>query len=133
MQIFGKKGDKLNTDSYRGIFIVNIFRSILMRLIHQDKSKIIDSHMTDYQIGGRKGKNVRDHIFIVNGIIQDTLSSVKVKPINIIVTDFTQCFDGLNLPLTCKDLYQSGCQDDKLALLSDINRTNKVAVKTPFG
>ena len=104
-----------------------------MRLIYQDKSKTIDSKMSDFQIVGRKRRNARDHIFIVNGIIQDTLSSVKVKPVNIVVANFKQCFDGLSLPLTCKDLYQAGCKDDKLALLYDINKTNKVAVKTSLG
>ena len=89
--------------------------------------------MSDFQIGGRKGKNVRDHLFVVNGIIQDTLSSVKMKPINLIVADFQLCFDGLSLPLTCRDLYNSGCKDDKLALLYDINKTSKVAVKTSLG
>ena len=95
--------------------------------------KIIDSHMTDFQIGGRQGRNVRDHLFIVNGIMQEALSSVKSKPINIIIADFQQCFDGLNLPLACRDLYSSGFKDDKLALLFDLNRQNKVAVKTTVG
>ena len=115
--IWKKKGDKLNMDSYRAIFEVNILRSLLMRLIYQDKSETIDANMSDFQIGGRKGKNVRDHIFIVNGTIQDTLSSVKMKPVNIIVADFTLCFDGLSLPLTCKDLYTSGCKDDKFGVM----------------
>ena len=102
--IWKKKGKKINIDSYRGIFIVNIFKSLLIRLIYQDKSKTIDANMSDFQIGGRRGKNVRDHIFVVNGIIQETLSSVKEKPINIIVANFLLCFDGLSSPLTCKDL-----------------------------
>ena len=133
VNIWKKKGDKLNIDSYRGILIINIFKSVILKLIYQDKSKTIDSHMSDFQIGGRKGKNVRDHLFVVNGIIQDTLSSVKMKPINLIVADFQLCFDGLSLPLTCRDLYNSGCKDDKLALLYDINKTSKVAVKTSLG
>ena len=58
------------------------------------------------------------------------MSSVKSKPINLILADFQYCFDGINLQLACKDLYLSGCKDDKLALLYDLNRTNKVAVKT---
>ena len=66
-------------------------------------------------------------------MIQDALSSVKVKPINLIVADFQQCFDGLSLPLACKDLYSSGCKDDKLALLYDISKTSNVAVKTSLG
>ena len=131
--IWKNKGDKMNIDSYRGIFIVNIFRSIILKLIYQDKIKTIDNHMSDFQIGGRKGKNVTDHLFVVNGIMQESLSSVKSKPINIIIADFQLCFDGLNLPLTCKDLYMSGFKDDKLALLYDLNRKNMVAVKTSLG
>ena len=61
------------------------------------------------------------------------LSSVNNKPINILITDFTQCFDGLSLPLVCHDLYKSGLRDEKLALLCDINSKNKVAVKTSVG
>ena len=101
---------------------MNIFKSLLMRLIYQDKFKTIDSHISDFQIGGRKGRNVRDHIFVVKKIIQDTLSSVNMKPIKISVAHFQLCFDGLSLLLTCRDLHQSGCKDDKLALLFDINR-----------
>ena len=133
VNVWKKKGDKMDIDSYRGIFVTNIFKAVLLKLIHQDKSKIIDSHMTDFQIGGRKGKNVRDHLFVINGIAQDALSSVKSKPINLIVADFQLCFDGLSLPLTCKDLYSSGCKDDKLSLLYEINKTSNVAVKTSLG
>ena len=61
--------------------------------------------MSDFQIGGRKSKNVRDHLFVLNGIIQDTLSSVKSKPINIVRADFQLFYDGLNLILACKDLF----------------------------
>ena len=95
--------------------------------------KTIDSHMTDFKIGGRKGKNMRDHLFVVNGIIQEALSSVKSKPINIIIADFQLCFDGLNPPLACYDLYQSDCKDNKLALIYDLNRNSRVAVKTSLG
>ena len=89
--------------------------------------------MSDFQIGGRKDKNVRDHLFVVNGIIQDTMSSVKMKPINLIIADFQLCFDGLSLPLACRDLYSSGCKDDKLAFLYEVNKTSNVAVKTSLG
>ena len=133
VNVWKKKGDKINIDSYRGIFIINIFKALILKLIYRDKSNIIDKHMSEFQIGGRKGRNVRDHLFVVGGIIQDTLSSVNMKPINIIVADFQLCFDGLSLPLACRDLYESGCQDDKLALLYNVNKTNSVAVKTSLG
>ena len=31
------------------------------------------------------------------------------------------------------DIYEAGVQDDKLALLYEINKINKLAVKTPHG
>ena len=128
VNVWKKKGYKMNIDSYRGIFITNIFKALILKLIYRDKSKIIDENMSEFQIGGRKGRNVRDHLFIVGGVIQDTLSSVKMKPINLIIADFQLCFDGLSLPLACKDIYDSGVKDDKLSLLYDVSKSNKVAV-----
>ena len=92
--IYKGKGEKCNLEN-RGIFLVTTFRSILMRLIYVDKYKIIDSNMSDSQVGGRKNKNVRNHIWVLNGIICDILSSKKKIPINIGVYDYRQCFDSL--------------------------------------
>ena len=108
VNVWKKKGDKMNIESYRGIFIINKFKAIILKLIYQDKSKIIDSHMSEFQIGGRKGRNVRDHLFVISGIIQDTLSSVNMKPINLIVADFQLCFDGLS-DSTSHNVRQSAC------------------------
>ena len=131
VQVYKNGGkDKLDIDSYRGLFIVSVFKSILQKLLLKDKINQIDAHMTDFQVGGRKGKNIRDHLFVVNGIIQDVLSSKSNKAVDIIITDFKQCFDGLSLGLSCLDL---PIRDDKLALLFDINRSNRVAVKTAMG
>ena len=57
--IYKGKGEKHDLENDRGIFLVTIFRSILMRLIYMDKYSLIDSNMSDYQVGGRKGENVR--------------------------------------------------------------------------
>ena len=57
----------------RGIFVVPIFRSILMRLIYRDNYDTIDRSMSDSQVGGRKKKNIRNHIWVINGIINDVL------------------------------------------------------------
>ena len=59
VNVWKKKGDKMDIDSYRGIFITNILKAVILKLIHQDKSETIDSHMSDFQIGGRKGKKCK--------------------------------------------------------------------------
>ena len=58
-----------------------------------------------------------NHLFILNGIIQGTLNSIRVNPINLIVADFQQFFDGLSLPLSCKYLFIYSCNDYNLSLL----------------
>ena len=77
--------------------------------------------------------NVRNHIWVLNGIICDVLSSKKKTPIDVEIFDYKQCFDSLWLQESLNDLYDSGVKDDKLALLFNINTHVKVAVKTPVG
>ena len=131
--IYKGKGEKCDLENDRGIFLVTTFRSILMRLIYIDKYSAIDSNMSDSQVGGRKGKNVRNHLWILNGIICDVLSSKRKIPIDIGIFDYRQCFDSLWLKECQSDIYDSGIKDDKLALLYNINNHVNVAVKTPVG
>ena len=131
--IYKGKGEKCDLENDRGIFLVTVFRNILMSLIYMDKYETINSSMSDSQVGGRKGKNVRNHIWVVNGIINDVLSDKKKTPIDILINDYKQCFDSLWLQECLSDLFNSGVKDDKLALLYNINSHVKVAVKTPVG
>ena len=66
-----------------------------MRFIYMDKYEEIDKSMSDSQIGGRKGKNVRDHIWIINGIITEVLSKKSNIPVDLLIYDYKQCVDTL--------------------------------------
>jgi hypothetical protein len=89
--------------------------------------------MSDWQVGTRKGKNVRNHLWIVNGIISDTLSLKTKKPIDIQIFDYMQCFDSLWFQECMNDLYSAGLIDGKFALLYNVNAKVNIAVKTPVG
>ena len=69
----------------------------------------------------------------MNGIICDVLSSKSKTPIDIQIFDYKQCFDSLWLQECMNDLYSAGLDDDKFALLYNINKTVNIAVKTPVG
>ena len=131
--IYKGKGPKSELLNDRGIFIVTILRTILMRLIYLDYYTQLDESMSDSQVGARKGKNVRNHIWIVNGIIQDVLSSKSNRPVDIQIYDYKQCFDSLWLQECMNDLYSAGLNDDKFALLYNVNTKVDIAVKTPVG
>ena len=50
-----------------------------MKLVYKDIYEIIDESMSDSQIGSRKGKNIRNHVWVLNSIICDTLSAKKTN------------------------------------------------------
>ena len=131
--IYKGKGSKNELVNERGVFIVTIIRSVLMRLIYSDYYEILDESMTDSQVGARKRKNIRNHIWIVNGIICDVLSLKSKKPIDIQIFDYKQCFDTLWLQECMNDLYSAGLNDDKFALLYNTIMSVNLAIKTPVG
>jgi hypothetical protein len=73
--IWKRKGPRNSFDSYRGVFRVCVFRNILDRLIYNDEYHKVDSRLTDCNVGSRKLRNIRDHIFVMNAI----LNSVRNK------------------------------------------------------
>ena len=131
--IYKGKGEKSDLSNDRGIFIVSIFRSLLMKLIYKDIYEVIDKGMSDSQVGSRKGKNIRNHIWVVNSIITDTLSTKKKKPVDIQIYDYKQCFDSLWLEECLNDMYEGGLKDNKLNLLHNANSLVNIAVRTPVG
>ena len=48
-----------------------------MRMLFNLKYSMFDSHMSDSNVGGRKKKSGINHIWIMNNVISDQLSSVK--------------------------------------------------------
>ena len=102
-----------------------------MKLVYKDKYQVVDGNMSDSQVGARKKKNIRNHIFVLNGIINEAIQTGK--SIDVLLYDYRQCFDSLWLEECINHLFDAGIQDDKLALIYEANKVNKVAVKTPFG
>ena len=74
-----------------------------MKLIYNKKYEILDQNMSDSDVGARRGENIRNHIFIVNGIIMEILSS-KSKSADIQILDYKQCFDAMRLEETLNDM-----------------------------
>ena len=133
ISIYKGKGEKIDLSNDRGIFIVSTLRSILMKLLYNDSYDFLESNMSDSNIGARKGKSVRNHIFILNGIIHDVLTNKGSKPIDVLISDYRQCFDSLWLEECMNDLFEAGIDDDNLALIYEANKNINVAVQTPNG
>ena len=123
----------MNSD--RGIFILTSLKRILDKLIYFDKYSDIDQNMSDSNIGARKDRNIKNHLFMIYGIINSVVRG-KEECIDIQIYDIEKAFDGLWLEDCLNDVYDSlpqGKRDDKLSLLYEANKKNMVAVKTAVG
>ena len=127
-----KKGNLSNLENERGIFRVDVIRSILMRLVYNEKYPEVDRNMSDSQMGGRKGKGCRNNIFIINGIIHDVIKNAK-KPILLQIYDYKQMFDSINLQQAISDIYEAGLKDENLSLIYEANNEIFMAVNTTNG
>ena len=92
--IWKRKGSINDFDSYRGIFRVTIFRSILDRLIYNDEYSNIDSNLTDSNVGARKNRNIRDNIFVLNAIL-NSQKKENEEALDVQVYDIEKCCDAL--------------------------------------
>ena len=116
VSIYKGRGEKMDLDSDRGIFIINLFRSIIMKMVYKDKYHHVDGNMSDSNVGARKYKNIRNHIFVINGIINEVINK-KNLAIDIEVLDYKQCFDSMWLEETINDLWEAGINDNNLSLI----------------
>ena len=73
----------LDPKNERGIFLLSIVRGLLMKLLYNRKYDKIDGLMSESNIGARKNRSARDHIWILNGIISDHTRSMKLPAITL--------------------------------------------------
>ena len=130
--LYKNKGERTHYDSYRGIFRTTVLRNILEKLLHNDEYKGIDNNLTDCNVGSRKGRNVRDNLFVINAVMNEHKKRASGS-LDINVYDVAKCFDSLWLSECTNDLYDAGLKNDKLNLLYEANKTASIAIKTSSG
>ena len=102
-------------------------------MIYNDIYDIVDSSMSCSNIGARKNRNIRDHLFVIDAIINDVMNNKESNYIDIQIYDVYKCFDKPEYTNTATDLYNAGVQDDKFVTIANSNKNCDVAIKTPWG
>ena len=128
-----KRNSKLDLNNWRGIFVCSMLRKILMKLVHKRTYEKVAYNLTDSQIGAKRNKSVRNHLFVINSIISDVISSKKKEPIDQNIMDFKQMFDVEELTTVLNSFYEAGVKGDMLALTYGANKNITFAIKTPSG
>ena len=90
--------------------------------------------MSSSNIGARRNRNIRDHLFVINGILNDVQQNKKkTGGVDLGIYDIAKCFDKMWYRETANDIYNAGVHDDKFILIANSNKQSQVAVKTPWG
>ena len=91
--------------------------------------------MSASNIGARKGRNIRNHLLVIYGIINSVVNG-KEEPIDLQIYDLEKCFDALWLDDCLNDVYdtvEESSRNSKLALIYEANQENLVSIKTALG
>ena len=99
---------------------------ILDKLVYNKQYKDTDEVMSNSNIGARKGRDIKNHLFIVYGILNSVING-KMDPVDIEIFDLIKCFDTLWLDDCFNDLFDTLPDDnknDKIALLYKSNVEN---------
>ena len=87
--------------------------------------------MSDSNVGTRRKRNIRENLFVLYSIINESIR--RKKDIDIQFYDLAKCFDTMWAEESMNDLYDAGVRNEKFALMSQMNEKCKVKVKTPVG
>jgi hypothetical protein len=133
--IYKNKGSRQDLKNDRGIFGLSVLRSITDKMVYEDMYPDIEESMSDSNIGARRHKNVRNHLFVIHGIVNSVVHG-EDDCVDIQIYDLVQAFDALWLDDCMNDIFDAVSENqrnDKLALLYQMNTENKVAVNTAVG
>ena len=130
--VFKGKGSKVDMDNQRGLFSMVTIRTIIDKLIYQDEYETIDENLTDCNVGARNLRNIRDNLFVVNGVINAVVHGDD-EPIDVELFDIKKCFDSLWMKECLNDLYEAGLTSSNLNLIYEGNKECLPALKTPGG
>ena len=112
-----------------------MFRKIIDKLIYQEKYPLIDKNMSNSNIGARKKRNIKNHLFIIYAIINSVTKS-ESNCIDIQIYDLVKAFDVLWLQDSMNDLWDTlpdKAQDDRLGLVYQLSKENLGTVNTAVG
>ena len=90
--------------------------------------------MSNSNIGARKKRNIKNHLFIIYAVINSVMKSESC--VDIQIYDLVKAFDVLWLQDTMNDLWDTlpeRSRDDRLGLVYQLSKENLVAVNTAVG
>ena len=124
-----KKGDKNNSNNYRGITLLSnfgkLFTSILTHRV--DKWSEDNNFLSDSQFGFRKGLSTVDAVFVLHNLIQSFINNKMRLPCAFI--DLKKAFDSVYRKALWFKLFRMGFDGKILVMFRSMYAVVKSCVK----
>ena len=128
--IYKQKGSSKESEIHRGTFIGVILTIIFEKVIKIVYCQSLVEIWLSFKTGGVEGKGVVDNLFVLRGIIDQSV--YLNKSIFATFYDIEKCFDSLWFEDCINSLWENGVQDDTIYLSYILNAKASVTVNTPF-
>ena len=128
--LYKNKGSHKELENYRGVFLTPAITKLCEKYI-MVKSRNDVENISKWQAGSRPNRSAQDQLYLVRSCM-DHAKYMK-KPAIVTVYDFTQCFDGMWLEDSILSLKDIGVDNERLAIIKELNNTADIVVKTPVG
>ena len=79
-----KKKSTMNLQDERGIFLIPKMKAILMKLIYNSTIETIEENISSSNIGARKGKSPKDHLFVVYAVMNEVKHGKNSEPLDVV-------------------------------------------------
>ena len=92
----------------------------------------LEKQLSPSNIGARKGKSPRDHLFVLYAVLNETRKDNHGQ-LDLVFSDIRTCFDSLWTGKSLLDLYENGVKSSLLNLIHEMSKNARIRVKTPVG
>ena len=106
---------------------------MLSKLIYNSIFEQIESKLSPSNIGARKKRSPRYHLFVAYAVVNETLRGKEGCCIDLVFTDVTDCFNSLWAEKTIIDLHKNGVDNNLLNLVYELSKTVNISIKSPVG
>ena len=79
-----RKKSSLDLSAERGIFLVPKLRSLFNKLLYNSIINTIEDNLSSSNIGARKNKGSKDHLFVLYSVLNDVKNSKDPKKIDLV-------------------------------------------------
>ena len=128
-----KKGNKLLTDNYRGINLLNMTSKIFTSIINARFYNWLESNnkICKEQAGFRRGYSTTDHIFTLYSMINNRLYGNRRGKLYVAFIDYKKAFDSINRNKLWEALNEIGISTKMLKMIQAIYK--QVIAKVRYG